>query len=374
MQTLKPFTDALSGNAANKAQLGPRVHSLSARDRERLFFLMAMMFKCGHTTVEGLRAVARAFRNEKKEDVSAALHAIAQRVAQGKPLSKAMETEHIMFSDLHRAAILAGEAANNMEQSFDVLRTLETKRIANAKAGFSELLTPFIMMLLSLASVFNTGLNTLPVMAKLREAQGKPLGSIPAGIMDVTTAIAGQWYILLAVVIVTFVVLYSIYTSKGGKYLMHAWLLRIPVYGRFLSYRTYTNMLLYFPYMLKAGVRPKQMIPIMEALSTNLAIKRRIESFNHVITTGGTMSEAMGKAGFPEIAVTPVEVSENYAGNQTDGVNNVMIEGMQHAYHILEQLLDDTHRTFVSTFSAALWLVGGTLMLLDMVSIVLSQG
>jgi hypothetical protein len=92
-----------------------------------------------------------------------------------------------------------------------------------------------------------------------------------------------------------------------------------------------------------------------------------------VITGGGNMSEAMKKAGFPEIAVTPVAVSENYAGAENDGINDVMIEGMNHSYGIMERMLDDTHKKFVVVFSAILWIGGGSVMLLEMMSIVMSQ-
>ncbi len=369
MPTLKQFVDELTGQGN---RLGPRVTNVAPRDRERLFFLMSMMFKCGHTTAEGLRSVAKAFRAENKDEMSAALHAIAQRVSQGKSLSKSMESEPVLFTDIHRAAILAGEASDNMEQSFDILRTLEAKKIASSRAGLMELLTPFLMMILSTISIFNTGLNTLPVMAKLRESQGKPLGSIPKGIMETTGILADHWYFIAAFFAVIAVMLYSMYTSPGGRVTLHGWILKFPIYGKFLKYKTYTSMLLYFPYMLASGVKPKQMIPIMEALATNAVLKQRIERFNQVITTGGSMSEAMHKAGFPEIVVTPVHVSENFAGSGS-GVNNVMIEGMQHAHGILEEMLNDTHRRFVAIFSALLWSIGGCLMLLDMVSIVLSQ-
>ncbi|PZP38482.1 MAG: hypothetical protein DI585_07245, partial [Pseudomonas fluorescens] len=117
---------------------------------------------------------------------------------------------------------------------------------------------------------------------------------------------------------------------------------------------------------------PKQLIPIMEGLATNTVLRRRIDHFNHVITTGGTLAEAMTKAGFPELIVTPVSVAENYA--PTNGnVNDVLIEGMQHSYAILERMLNDTHKRFISVASGLLWVLGGAVMMLDMLSIVLSQ-
>ena len=114
------------------------------------------------------------------------------------------------------------------------------------------------------------------------------------------------------------------------------------------------------------------MLPIMEALAGNTILRRRVDMFNQVITTGGQMSDAMHKAGFPSIAVTPVQVSEHYSGNSS-GVNDVMIEGMNHAYSIIERELDDAHTRFIAIFSTIMWLLGGGVMLLEMMSIVLSQ-
>ena len=346
--------------------------SIDSRDRERFFFFMAMMMKTGQTTSDALRAVAKAFRSEKNEAVANAIAGLSQKVAQGKSLSQAMTTERKMFNDLHRAAILAGEASNNMQKSFDILRILEDKKINSARAGLAELLTPLLMLVLSCVSVFNTGLNTLPVMAKLREAQGKPMGLIPGGIMSTTQFFAEYWFVFVGLLLVAGVVVWSLNSNPAGRTTLHSLQLKVPVYGNYLIFQTYTQMLLYFPYLIASGVKPKQLIPIMEGLATNTVLRRRIDHFNHVITTGGTLAEAMTKAGFPELIVTPVSVAENYA--PTNGnVNDVLIEGMQHSYAILERMLNDTHKRFISVASGLLWVLGGAVMMLDMLSIVLSQ-
>jgi len=346
--------------------------AIDPRDRERFFFFMAMMMKTGQTTSDALRAVARAFRAEKNEAVANAITGLSQKVAQGKSLSQAMQTERRMFTELHRAAILAGEASNNMQKSFEILRILEDKAINSRRAGLAELLTPLLMLVLSLVSVFNTGLNTLPVMAKLREAQGKPMGMIPNGIMSATQACAEYWYLFAGVILVAIVVIWSLNSNPAGRTTLHNMQLKIPIYGRYLIYQTYTQMLLYFPYLIASGVKPKQLIPIMEGLATNIVIRRRIDQFNHVITTGGTMAEAMSRAGFPELIVTPVSVAENYAPTEGN-VNDVLIEGMSHAHTLLERILNDTHKQFIGITSALLWIMGGAVMMLDMLSIVLSQ-
>ncbi len=346
--------------------------TMSAQDRERFFFYMNMMMKTGQPTSDSLKTVARAFKVEGKDDIANALTGLSQRVAQGRSLSQAMLNERRMFSDIHRAAILAGEASNNMQKSFDILRVLEEKKILEGRAGLAELLTPLIMLILSVISIFNTGLNTLPVMSKLHEAQGQPIGLIPQGIMSTTAFCADYWYVFAGFVVMCLVMVFSLVSNPQGRSVLHRLQLQVPVYGMFLTYHTYTQMLLYFPYLLASGVRPKQLIPIMEALSTNTVIRRRIDQFNHVITTGGKLSEAMHRAGFPEIVVTPVSVAENYAPT-SGSTNDVLIEGMQHAHGILDRMLGDTQKRFVSVFSALLWVMGGAVMMLDMLSIVMSQ-
>ena len=263
--------------------------SMSPQNRERFFFYMAMMMKTGQPTAESLKSVAKAFKVEKEDGIANALMGLSQKVSQGRSLSQAMMSERKMFTDIHRAAILAGEASNNMQKSFDVLRVLEEKKILSGRAGMAEMLTPLMMLVLSLFSMFNTGLNTLPVMSKLAEAQGKPMGFIPLGIMATTQFCAEYWYVFAGIVAISIAVFASLVSNPQGRTVLHALQLKIPVYGKFLGYHTYAQMLLYFPYLLASGVKPKQLIPIMEALATNTIIKRRIDSFNHVITTGGKL-------------------------------------------------------------------------------------
>lgn len=352
--------------------MGPRAREISARDRERLFFLMAQMLRSGQTTEGSLRAVAKAFRSEKKDDISAGLNAIAQKVSQGRPLSRAMEYEYGMFGDIHRAAILAGETANNMQQAFQTLQELEQKKIEASRTGMAEIITPAALLCLSFASLLNSGINTLPVLSTLKKQQGKELGILPTTVMEFANLIADNWYMIFAGFIIAIIVGYSLLKSTQGRYWLDAYTLRMPLLGKFIALKTYSSMLLYFPHLIAAGVKPKQMIPIMEALASNALLRRRIDLFNQAITTGGQMSTAMERAGFPSIAVTPVAVSEHYSGAD-DGVNDVMIEGMKHSYSIIERDLDDTQRRFINTVATILWLGGGCIMLMEMMSIIMAQ-
>lgn len=359
-------------NQFSRASLGPRTREISARDRERLFFLLHQMLRCGQTTESSIRTVAKAFRDEKKEEISAGLISIAQKVAQGKSLSASMESEHIMFNDVHRAAVIAGETANNMVEAFHTLQKLEQKKIETSREGMAEIVTPCVLFVLSLFSLFNTGLNTLPVMKQMQESQGKVPGVIPSAIMNTTQWCAENWYLIFTFCVIAFVVFYSLIKSTQGRFFLDAYTLKVPGLGKFIRYKTYSSMLLYFPHLIASGVKPKQMIPIMEALATNAILRRNIDAFNQTITAGGQMSKAMEKAGFPAICVTPVRVSENYAGSER-GVNDVMIEGMHHAYSILERELSDAHKKFVTVASTLMWLLGGSVMMLEMLSIVMSQ-
>ena len=359
-------------NIFSNNPLGPKVREISLRDRERLFFLMAQMLRAGQPAEGSLRAVAKAFKSEKQDQIAMALNSLAQKVSQGRPLSKAAESEPVLFDDVHRAAMMAGEASNSMYQTFRTLQELEDKKMQMRRSGLAEVITPTALFLLSLASLFNTGLNTLPALGAMKKAQGKSIGTIGESIMSITQFVAANWYIILALLIVMIVVLYSVVKTPQGRFWIDYYILKVPGLGRYMAYKVYTNMLLYFPSMIESGVKPKQMIPIMEALATNKVLRRRIESFNQVLTGGGTMSQAMDKAGFPPIAVTPIQVSEHYSGSDS-GVNDVMVEGMRHAYTILDRDLNDAQKKFISTAATIMWILGGVTMLLEMLSIVLAQ-
>ena len=76
-------------------------------------------------------------------------------------------------------------------------------------------------------------------------------------------------------------------------------------------------------------------------------------------------------------------ISSNYEGVNGSGslarekaknaVNDVMIDGMNHSYSILERDLSETYKSFIIIASTIIWLLGGVVMLIDMLSIVLSQ-
>lgn len=368
MQSLKTS----KSSSTSGSLFGPKVRECSMKDRERVFFLLGMMFKAGAPTQKALRDVGTAFQIENKKDIAQALHGMAMRVSQGVPLSMAMQAEPVLFHSVHRAAVMAGEASNRMYESFRTMQQLEKKRMEQSSQGLTELLTPAGLLGMSFASIMNTGLNTLPVVAESLQAQGKAVPMLTRTVITITGWIGDNWVIIVALLVTLVVMLFSMSRTSDGRYWIDYYLLKIPIYGKFLAFKVYSNMLMYFPPMVESGVKPKQMIPIMEAMATNKVLKARIDIFNRVLTTGGQMSEAMDKAGFPEIVVTPMRISEHYT-SADDGVNDVMIEGMHHSYNIIERYMNDIHKRFIGIASVILWIGGGALMLTEMLSIMFGQ-
>ena len=356
----------------SQENIGPKARDVSPKDRERVFFLLSQMFRAGQPSEASLRTVAKSFKSENKEDIYNALNSIAYKVSQGRALSKACELEPVLFTDVHRAAILAGEASNEMYLSFKTLQELELQKIKSAKSSKAELLTPALMLCFSLVSIFNTGLNTLPQMVKVSEQEGKPAAASVEFVMSFTGFFASNWHYLIGAIATLLIVFFSMVKTPKGKYWWDNVLINLPVYGKFLTYQVYNSMLLYFPRLIQSGVKPKQMIPIMKALSTNMVLIERVDIFNQVLTNGGQISEALEKAGFPEIAVTPVRVSEHYTAADSQ-VNDAMVEGMQHSHAIIARYLEEAQSFYITTISVLLWLGGGALMLLDMLSIIFSQ-
>ena len=353
-------------------EIEPQVRDISDKDRERMFFLLAQMFRAGQPSEASLRTVAKSFESENKDAIARGLNNIASKVAQGRALSKSCELEPVLFSDIHRAAVMAGEASNEMYNAFKTLQDLELKKLKSTSASKAELLTPALMLVMSLISIFNTGLNTLPQMTKVSEQSGKPISGSVSFIMNSTAFFANNWHYMIGIIATLLIILFSMVRTPKGKYMWDNFLINMPLYGKFLTYGVYNSMLLYFPRLISSGVKPKQMIPIMKALSKNLVLIERIEIFNHVLTYGGQISEALEKSGFPEIAVSPVRISENYTSANSE-INDSMVEGMQHSHAIIERYLNETQNRFIGAISVVLWLLGGVVMLLDMLSIVFSQ-
>ena len=359
-------------NIFSTSSVGIKITSISSKERERVFFLLAQMFRAGQPAEASLRAVAKSFKIERKEEIADGLNAMAQKVAQGRPFSKACELEPVLFTDIHRAAILAGEASNEMYGSFKTLRELEYKKMMEQRSSKAELLTPGLMLVFSLVSIFNTGLNTLPQMVQVAKQQGKQMSPVVDIVLNFTGFFASYWHYIFGFVAACIITIISVKKTPKGKYWWDNILINIPIYGQFLRYSVYNSILLYFPRLIASGVKPKQMIPIMKALSNNAVLTERVDTFNQVLTNGGQISEALEKAGFPEIAVTPVRVSEHYTSNDSE-VNDAMVEGMDHSHAIIERYLEEASGTFITSISVLLWMAGGAVMLFDMLSIVFSQ-
>src|SRR5690606_8629292 len=135
---------------------------------------------------------------------------------------------------------------NNMHQAFAVLQKLEDKKMQSMRAGIAELLTPAAMLLLSCASIMNTGINTLPTLVKMRAAEGKEPSMAAEMIMHVTNTVADNWHILMAIVIIAAISIYSTVKTTQGRFWLDHYTLRIPLLGNYIAYKVYTSMLLYF--------------------------------------------------------------------------------------------------------------------------------
>ncbi len=283
---------------------------------------LANLLKCGMPLTVALQSMSHLETKGIPSTVAAALRA---DVMEGKSLSDAMTKQPLIFSDLYRNMVQAGEQSGAL---VEVLR-----RLADHYERFAEVQSKFISALIYPAIVASVGVVIiiffmtfmLPKFMTIFQGLNVELPWATQLLMNISTFFGSftNWIIMLAVGGTLFMLWLRWKVTPAGKQKIDRWKMNAPVLGKVMRLNLFGQFARTLSTLLINGVPVLTALKITEEIVPNTVLKEAIAQTREAVTDGKTIAQPLARSGlFPQLMIDLLKIGEE-TGDVPGALQNI---------------------------------------------------
>ena len=283
---------------------------------------LANLLKCGMPLTVALQSMSHLETKGIPGTVALALRA---EVMEGKSLSDAMTRQPLIFSDLYRNMVQAGEQSGAL---VEVLR-----RLADHYERFAEVQSKFISALIYPAIVASVGVVIiiffmtfmLPKFMTIFQGLNVELPWATQLLMNISTFFGSltNWIIMLAVGGTLFMLWLRWKVTPNGKQKIDRWKMNAPVLGKVMRLNLFGQFARTLSTLLINGVPVLTALKITEEIVPNTVLKEAIAQTRDAVTDGKTIAQPLARSGlFPQLMIDLLKIGEE-TGDVPGALQNI---------------------------------------------------
>jgi type IV pilus assembly protein PilC len=238
---------------------------------------------------------------------------VEDKIKSGIPLSDAFESQGI-FPKIYTASLLSGEKSGALDEV--LLRFVDylKRSVGISRKLRGALAYPAFLLVAATFMVAFLTLYIVPRMSDLFKGisanQGLP--TVTVVVLTISTAVAGNiWWLLPMILVLGFaIVIY--FRTPGGKLLLHRFLLKLPIAGALIKQMTTAQLSRSLSTLLSGGITVPDSWDIASQSINNLELRRRSQAVLPMIREGRGFTGALNTAGWiPELALDMIGIGES---------------------------------------------------------------
>jgi general secretion pathway protein F len=281
---------------------------LSSSQLNTLTRQFSALLSAGLTIDEALFILGEQSELEKEKRL---MQALRTQIAQGAALSLAMSRFPRVFPSFYRILVRAGEESGRLPTVMQRLADyLEARGELASKVGLA-FIYPAVVLVVSLAVVAGMITWVVPQMIQVFQSSKQTLPVLTRIMLWLSDFLTnwGGW-MLLAIGIGVAVFLRAL-KNPDFRYRVHAWRLRLPLFGRFDHAANTARFASTLSILVGGGVPLLSAMQAAEGVMTSLPMQRAVDAIAHQVREGVTLSRALSAiGGFPPVLVHLVSSGE----------------------------------------------------------------
>ncbi|MEI6106861.1 MAG: type II secretion system F family protein [Opitutae bacterium] len=279
--------------------------------QHRLPFLKALSDLNGSGMPAG-EAVRLLSLRLKEPQLRALCARLWERLSEGLPLSRAMETQPEVFDLQTVNLISAGEATGNLREV--LLRLIQhfTEQKALRQKLTTALAYPVFICVVALALILFFIFYLLPRLQTLLSSLGGQLPLSTRILVGLSHFLVTYGLVVIAAVVVGAVFFWRWRQQPAGRQAIDQWLLKLPFAGPFLINSTILNFSQTLAVLLENGVTTAEALRMTERTVTHTTLQRAFHEATDRVLEGESLSLSLHKTGcFPDLVIDQLAVGES---------------------------------------------------------------
>ncbi len=297
---------------------------VSAKEMAIFTRQLSTMIDAGLPLVQSLEILATQQENKTFQKT---LTGVRTQVESGSTLANALRQFPKVFDDLYTNMVEAGETGGILDGVLQRLATYIEKNVKLKAAVKSALIYPSAVIIIMTLIVFGLMKWVVPTFVKLFLDLGVDLPLPTRIVMNISRAVQDFWWLMgLAVIGIAFAVR-AYYQTTGGRYVIDATLLRIPLIGILLRKIATARFCRTLGTLLASGVPILDGLTITARTSGNAVIERALMQVRKAVEEGRTLVDPLKSSG-----VFPTMVSQMIGVGEQTGALDAMLSKIADFY------------------------------------------
>ncbi|HXN35269.1 MAG TPA: type II secretion system F family protein [Opitutaceae bacterium] len=313
---------AVAEAAAPAADTAALRGDLAPRRSDRLQFLESLhdLTTSGLSAGEAVRLLSIRIRDPRQRILCEGLWA---RLSEGAPLSRAMAAFPEVFDPSTVNLIHAGEATGSLNDTLARLIEHLTQQKEMRQAILTAMAYPALLVAVSGGVVLFFLFFLLPRLQNLLHSLG---GRMPLSTRILVGFASFTLHYGVFVLLAAAACLVSVWrwrATEAGREKSDAWLLRVPLVGKFLVSKTVLEFSQTLGVLLQNGITASDALRMTERQIENRVHRRAFDGAIERVLEGETLSSALTRTGcFPELVLDRLSVGEN-TGNIVNSLRDI---------------------------------------------------
>lgn len=247
----------------------------------------------------------------ENEKLTKLLTRVLDKVKGGSTLADALQSQAGVFSKFYINMIRAGEAGGSLGSVLVRLSEyLERSRELKDTVS-TALIYPFILMIMSFASLFVMLTFVVPQFTEMFESAGQALPVPTQIVVGLANWLQSYWWLLMLVILTTYVFMSYQLSDPVSRKAWDARFLKMPLAGNIILNMETANITRTLGTLLGNGVSIISALTIVRETVSNLTLVDAVRDAEEQLKQGRHMSDALlDKAVLPKMAMQMIRMGE----------------------------------------------------------------
>jgi type IV pilus assembly protein PilC len=290
---------------AAAARLGGKV-----KDKDMAIFTrqFSTMVDAGLPLVQCLTILAEQSESKTLRAVTAK---VAGNVEAGSTLADALRRHPRTFDDLYVNLVEVGEAGGILDTVLQRLSVYIEKAAALKRKVKAAMIYPATIIGVAFVVVLFMLTFVIPTFAKMFTQMGADLPLPTLIVIRLSDLALGYWWLILGGMIGIVVGIRAYYRTEGGRSLIDALLLKLPVFGTLIRKVSVARFTRTLGTLVSSGVPILEGLRITARTAGNRVVERAVLETRASVTAGKTLAEPLkASTVFPPMVVQMISVGE----------------------------------------------------------------
>jgi len=321
---------------------------------------LATLVGSGMPLEETLEAVGKQTENPRMQGT---IVAVRSRIKEGHSLAEAFADFPIIFPELYRSTVAAGEQTGHLDVVLSRLADYTENRQMLIQSISQALIYPAVLTFTALAVVILLLGYVVPQVVQVFTDLGQTLPWLTRALIATSDVVRGYgWLMALSIVVAVFVWRRAL-QNEAIKYSYHAWLLKLPLVARLVRGVNTARFARTFSILTASGVPVLEGLRISANVMGNLPMRKAVLEASLRVREGSTVQKALEVSDcFPPLVLHLIGSGES---------SGKLEDMLERAAQNQERDLENRISMLMKIFEPALILVMGVVVLVIVLAILL---